>query len=202
MTSHTRQNEIALAKKSILKRGFKAQAERLAKEYREQLNIHPCGPLCAFKLANHLKVPIYDVKEIVTQTNDLKIFSGGNGGDCEWSALTMTTEIGNTIIIHNAFHSPARQQSNVMHEIAHILCKNELIEPETDFTIPMGMRFFDEVQEEEAKCLGATLQLASPCLLWAKKRNMTNEEIAAYFNASLEMVNYRINITGIARIIS
>ena len=180
--------------------GFKAKAERLAKEYRALLNIHPCAPMCAFKLANHLQVPIYDVKEIVTEPNGLEIFSGRSGTECEWSALTMTTEKGNTIIIHNSFHSSARQQSNVMHEIAHILCKHELTEPETDFTIPMGMRFFDELQEEEAKCLGATLQLASPCLLWAKKRKMNNEEIATYYNASLEMVNYRMNTTGIARV--
>lgn len=28
---------------------------------------------------------------------------------------------------------------------------------------------------------------------------MTNEEIAAHFNASVEMVKYRMNMTGIAR---
>jgi Zn-dependent peptidase ImmA (M78 family) len=61
------------------------------------------------------------------------------------------------------------------------------------------MRDFDKLQEEEeeAICLGATLQLSKPCLLWVRKRNMTNEEIASHFNASVEMVNFRMSMTGL-----
>ena len=61
------------------------------------------------------------------------------------------------------------------------------------------LREFDEVQEEEAKCLGAALQLAKPCLFWANKRSMSYEDIANYFNASKDMVTYRMNMTGIAK---
>lgn len=185
--------------KSILKRGFKAEAERLAKQYRQELNIHPCHPLCAFKLASHLKTPIYDAKEFVGESDDIKLLAGSNGKSCEWSALTMITKSGNRIIIHNPFNSVARQQSDLMHELAHIICKHERNQKEYDFEIPFGMREFNEEQEEEAKCLGSILQLSTPCLLWAKKRKMTIWEIAEYFNASNEMVTYRMNITGIAR---
>jgi Zn-dependent peptidase ImmA (M78 family) len=188
-----------LATKSILKRGFKAKAERLAKEYREKLLIHPCALLCAFKLAEHLRIPIYSATELVTLTNEVNILAGSNGTDCEWSALTMETKAGNQIIIHNPFHSTGRQQSDLMHELSHIICKHKRSQTEYDFEIPFGMRHFDEEQEEEAKCLGATLQLARPGLLWSKKRNMTSEEIAAHFNASIEMVNYRLNTSGVAR---
>ena|ERR1035437_1540602 len=111
----------------------------------------------------------------------------------------MITKVGNRIIIHNPYHSVARQQSDMMHEIAHIICKHERIEKEYDFEIPFGLREFDKVQEEEAKCLGSTLQLATPCLLWANKKSMTTEAIAEHFNASKNMVTYRMNMTGIAR---
>jgi Zn-dependent peptidase ImmA (M78 family) len=63
------------------------------------------------------------------------------------------------------------------------------------------MRNYDAEQEEEAKCLGSTLQLAKPGLLWARKRNMSYEDISDYFNASVNMVKYRMNITGIAKVI-
>jgi len=188
-----------LEKKDILKRGFKAEAERKAKSYREVLSIHPCAPLCAFKLAEHLTIPVYSATEFLNNAQDINLLNGANGREPEWSALTMITKAGNRIIIHNSFNSLTRQQSDLMHELAHIICGHKRVDSEYDFEIPFGMREFDELQEEEAKCLGSTLQLPTPCLLWAKKRNMTPENIALHFNASIDMVNYRMNITGISR---
>ncbi len=187
-----------LATKIILKRGFKANAERLAKEYREKLNIHPCAALCAFKLAEYLQIPVYKITEFTTNQLHIELLSGKNGD--EWSALTMITEVGTTIIIHNPFNSEARQQSDIMHELSHIICEHKHEKIVHDRPIPFGMRNdYNQIYEEEAKCLGSTLQLASPCLLWALKKGMNHEEIANYFNASLDMVKFRINTTGIAK---
>lgn len=188
-----------MATKITLRRGFKANADRLAKEYREKLNIHPCAPLCAFKLAEHLHIAIYKATDFLKSEEHVKIVSGANGEECEWSALTMVTEVGNRIIIHNHFHSEARQQSDIMHELAHIICEHKHSDPIYDIPLPIGMRNYDPEQEEEAKCLGSTLQLAKPCLLWARNKNMSHQEIAIYFNASLQMVNYRMKITGIGK---
>lgn len=199
MIWHTIPNDKTLATKSVLKRGFKANAEKLAKQYRGNLNIHPCAPLCAFKLAEHLQVPVFSATEFLKLSDEINLLSGTNGSDCGWSALTMLIKAGNRIIIHNPFHSVARQQSDMMHEVAHIICEHEHGQKDYDFDIPFGMREFNELQEEEAKCLGSTLQLATPCLLWANKRSMTTEAIAAHFNASTDMVTYRMNMTGIAK---
>ncbi len=111
----------------------------------------------------------------------------------------MPTKITERIIIYNPFHSTARQQSDMMHELAHIICKHERKADEYDSELPVGLREYDKEKEEEAKCLGSTLQLSTPCLLWANKRSMSVEEIAEYFNASKDMVIYRRNMTGIAR---
>ena len=186
-----------MASTSILRRGFKAKAEKIATEHREILGIHACAPLCAFKLAKYLNVEVFDATEFLKEEIELLKLEGK---DCEgygWSALTMITKKGNRIIIHNNFHNPARQQSNIMHEIAHILCGHEVKELPKDLIIPFGMRDFDKIQEEEAIYLGATLLLSKPCLLWARKRNMRNEDIAIHFNASIEMVNFRMGITGL-----
>lgn len=183
-----------MAKKELLRRGFKAEAERIAIKYREELGIHACAPLCAFDLAKYLKISIHPITDFNIGEELPETITGNNP---EWSALTFATERGNQIIIHNSFHSIARQQSNIMHEIAHILCKHKRSQEKYDFDIPWGMHEYDETQEEEAKCLGATLQLAKPGLLWARNRRMTIEEIATYFNASTEMVQYRRNMIGI-----
>jgi len=196
---HIKQNENPLASKSNLKRGFKTKAEKIAKKYREELNIHPCAPLDAFKLASHLSVPIYNFGDFEEDKSKLNRVLNSENGRSHLSALTMTTAAGNRIIIHNTFHSAPRQQSNIMHELAHIICEHKLANKDYGFDIPIGMREFNAEQEDEAICLGATLQLATPCLLWAKKRGMDKEQIASYFNASTEMVIYRLNLTGIAR---
>lgn len=188
-----------MAKKDILKRGFKANAERLAKKYREKLSIHPCGPLPALKLAEYLKIYVYKATDILTSEDDINLLLGKNGEECGWSALTMVTKANSKIIIYNPFHSDLRQQSDIMHEISHVICKHEHQEKVYDFEIPFGMRHFDEVQEEEAKCLASTFQLATPCLLWAAKKKMTFEEISKYFTASIDMIQYRMNMTGIMK---
>ncbi len=188
-----------MATKSTLRRGFKSNAERLAIEYREKLSLHACDALCAFKLAKYLEVPVYSATDFLTSQDDIDRLSGLGDKDCGWSALTMPTLAGNRIIIHNPYHTSARQQSNVMHELAHIICKHERGEQNIEIPIPLGMRHFDEEQEEEAKCLGAVLQITRPGLLWARNRNMTTAEIASYFNASHEMVTYRMNTSGVIK---
>lgn len=185
--------------RSTLAYGFKAKAERSASDFRKSLQLHVCAPLCAFKLSEYLDIPIYKATEFLTQPEEIARLSGTNENDCGWSALTMQANSGKKIIIHNTFHSPARQQSDIMHELAHIICEHQHPVANYDFEIPLGMRYFDETQEEEASYLGAALQISRPALLWAKKRNMDTTEIAKYFNASEEMVTYRLNTTGVAK---
>lgn len=178
----------------LLKRGFKAKADKLSTSYREQLNLKAWEPICAFKLAEYLKIPFYKATDFVSSSYEIETLKKN-----EWSALTMVTKIGNQIIIFNPYHSEQRQQSDIMHELAHIICEHKRDTEKYNFVIPFGMHEFDEIQEEEAKCLGATLQLSKACLFWSNKRNMTYEEIAKKFNSSTEMVRYRMNITGIAK---
>jgi Zn-dependent peptidase ImmA (M78 family) len=180
--------------RDLLKRGFKAKAEKLAQEYRDKMSLHVCSPLCAFKLAEHLQISVYSAIEFLSSSDEIERLSNENFG---WSALTMVTRANNRIIIHNPYHSKARQQSDIMHEIAHVICEHKHILPQYDFEIPLGMRTFDEVQEEEAICLGSTLQITRPGLLWALKRNYTIEQIADHFNSSVEMATYRTQISGV-----
>lgn len=186
-----------MATQTTLIRGFKAKAERIATECREKLAIHPCAPLCAFKLSEFLGIHVYNATEFINDPLELRKLEGIDGEEYGWSALTMVTKAGNRIIIHNNYHTPARQQSNIMHEIGHILCGHEVKPPPQEMILPLGMRDFNKSQEDEAIYLGATLQLSRPCLQWAKKRNMTTAQIAEHFNASTEMVNFRMGSAGI-----
>lgn len=87
-----------------LVRGFKANAERLAKEYRNVLGKNVQDPLCAFELANHLNISIYTPAEIFSAASSEHQFSGANNEIFGWSALTMITGNNNKIICISVFH--------------------------------------------------------------------------------------------------
>lgn len=178
-------------KKNYLPRGFTGRAERLAEDFRSQLNIHPCDHLCAFELAKYLGVCVCEATEYGIEPELLERLTG-------WSGLFLVNQYGEKIIIHNTYHPPGRQQSTVMHELAHLVCQHplpaEVLIPELPF-----LRRYEPQHEQEAEYLGATLQMTRKGLVWACRRKMTTEQIAHYFKASHEMVDYRLRISGVAR---
>lgn len=184
-----------------LVRGFKAKAEKIAKEYRNVLGKNVRDPLCAFELADHLNIMIYTPAEIFSSISSEEYSFCGNNEILGWSALTMVTGNNNKIIIHNNFHPFTRQQSNIMHELAHIICDHTFADNRL-LNIPIGMRDYNPLFEEEANCLGSTIQLPREALIWAKNENLTNLEISKIFNASLEMINYRLRMSGVLRQLS
>lgn len=184
--------------KSVLPRGFKADAERMAEMYRAELGISKFDPLDAFKLAEHLDVPIFSVDEAFSDNLDhprYQFMSDIN----RFSAMWMPNEDGEKIIIHNTNHSKYRQQSNLMHELAHIIRNHEIPEESARLCAQLNLIYYNPLHEQEAKHLGGCLQITTPGLRWAFKR-YTVEQISEYYCASTEMVNYRLGITGTKRI--
>jgi Zn-dependent peptidase ImmA (M78 family) len=181
-------------KNSLLPHGFKANAERQAVEFRKKLDLTAKDPLCGFDLAKHLEIPTYSPFEIGLSTSDAsKLMRNGSG----WSGLTMKNCDDDFLIIYNSRHSSTRQQSTIMHELAHIICKHELPQPTIIAGIPLPFRTYDPQIEAEAEWLGANLQITREGLLHSLKKGKNIEEIAEHFNASPSMVTYRINITGV-----
>ena len=184
---------------SLLPRGFKAKAERTAIALRKELELLPVDSLCGFKLAEHLKISVYTPTEFFSSETNIDDLVGTDKG---WSALTMKTGKDNTILVHNHLHAPTRQQSNLMHELAHIICEHKHPVTYANITLPFFMRVFDKQQEEEANYLGSTLQITRDALVWALKKRMEIPEIAEYFMASQDMVKLRINTTGVKQQLS
>jgi Zn-dependent peptidase ImmA (M78 family) len=177
------------------KRGFKAESERKAELFRSVLSIEAHEPLPAALLAEHLGLKIFTAKEIFGQNcTSLRILSNSN----EWSALTLPCKSGENIIIHNEYHSRLRQESNLMHELAHNICGHESPSHSRIDGLGLLMRIYKEEQEKEAEWLGGCLQLPRKALSWAiLKRKMNENDISDYYTASIEMVRFRINTTGV-----
>lgn len=182
--------------KSLLKRGFKAEAERIAEKYRVELGIHKFEPLDAFNLADYLEIPVFTVDKAFEGDESNPMVPVLNDTD-RFSAVWMPNEDGDKIIIHNDNHSKKRQQSNVMHELAHIIQKHEIPDEYAKLCHLFNLHYYNKEHEQEAKYLGACLQITRPCLLWALNKNYSEEQISEYYNASLDMVKFRLNTSGV-----
>ncbi len=181
-----------------LKHGFKANAERKSLELRTTLNRTDIDCLDAFELSNHLGVSVFCPSFFLGKG---ALFNKLCSTSSKWSALTMENESGEKLIIHNTIHAEVRQQSNIMHELAHILCEHKLpvMEIEFDFLQNFNLRIFNEDHEKEAEILGSTLQIPRSGLLKLLQLNKSKEEIANNYKASLSLVQFRINNTGVGK---
>lgn len=181
--------------KSLLQRGFKTKAEELAVKYRENLGLSKFKPLDAFKLAEHLDVSIFTVDEIF-EGNELHPSHAKMNDKEMFDAMWMQNAYGDKIILYNPNHSKCRQQSSLMHEMAHLILKHEIPEEISKVCMMYNLHYYNKVQEQEAKFLGACLQLTKASLMWALKENWTHEKISEYYSASIDMVRFRLYSSG------
>jgi Zn-dependent peptidase ImmA (M78 family) len=183
-------------KNNLLPYGFKAEAERKAIKFRSQLSLKAHDPLSAFDLAAHIGIPLVTPVEAgLSKSQAAKLMRNGSG----WWGLTMKNFEGRYFVIYNTYQPPARLQSTIMHELAHIICEHELPAPELVEDCPFPLRKYDPAIEAEANCLGSSLQITRVGLLRALKSGMTIAEISDHFLASESMVQLRINMTGVMK---
>lgn len=134
----------------------------------------------------------YDILELSNQDLD-----NLNKSNC-WSGAAFECE-GQPVILYNRNHSDARNESTIMHELSHIILEHK---PTTNAQVDhlrLTLRSYDEIHENEANWLGGCLQLPIDGLVWALLKNMNHEEIALHYQASLDMVRFRVNVSGATR---
>jgi hypothetical protein len=183
-----------LQKGAKLRHGFKAEAERRSLEFRRQLNLPAYAPLPGRVLAEHMGIVIISPEEVPgLSPEDLRLLTE----DCHWWSAGLLKCQEGALILLNTIHTPARQESDIMHEIAHEDCGHEAVGFYQQPGCPFPLRSFDACHEGEAEYLGACLQIPRDGLLWALRRGMTSSEIADHFGASEQMVRFRRNITGV-----
>lgn len=182
--------------KNSFRRGFKTEAEKISTAYRKELGLKDYEPLCAFKLAEHLKLTIWTPDQVPgLSSQHLSMLKEPPGSD-QWSAITLGSDNTPSTIIYNTSHSEARVQSDIMHELAHVLLEHTMGEIDTSLGLPL--RKYDQTQENEAEWLGGCLQLPKPALVkYFVFKNFSIEQIAQTFKASAAMTKYRIGVSGV-----
>jgi IrrE N-terminal-like domain len=178
-----------------VERGFKSRAEKKAVWARSLCGLPQNARLAARQLAARLRIPILGPREIPGLPPEVLAKLLSDFSSC-WSAATLVLKNG-FLIIYNTAHTLQRQESDLMHEIAHVLCEHKPVLIEPPGKLPWASRTFSSEQEEEAIWLGGCLQIPRIGLLEAVQRGLSNSSIASLFGASEEMVRYRRNTTGV-----
>lgn len=86
-----------------------------------------------------------------------------------------------------------------MHELAHLIVGHKPGRVDVTEDGALLLNTYDKQQEDEANWLSGCLLLPRPALLWLKKRRMPQDSAASHFGVSLQMLTYRIQVTGVER---
>ena len=162
--------------------------EAIATEKRSILGLKAFETLPSRTLAKNLKATIFTPETVPNaEPEQIKLLRNSNN----WSAGIICK---NPLwIVHNSRHAATRQESNLMHEFAHVILKHEMVGYDPHTRLPQRR----QQEEDEAVYLGGCLQIPRRGLLWTVQKKMTLSQIALHFNASKKMVLFRSNVNGI-----
>ena len=179
-----------------MRRGFKAWCETTAEAYRTAIRLKPEDPLNPKDLAAHLGVIVWEPEEVPelaeSSLRQLTIHDGDS-----WSAVTIRLDDARLTIVNSA-HAPTRQRSSLSHELSHLILDHE---PGRIDLSPAGhllLSSFEREQEEEADWLSATLLVPRAGLQTMFRSTQESRALADHFGVSVEMLNWRLRMTGIA----
>jgi hypothetical protein len=177
-----------------LRRGFKADAERIAELVRRDLGLEPLDRIDCFALAEALGIPVVSLGELredgASESSIGRLMSAETG----FSAATVVVGP-RRLIVYNPRHEPSRKASTLAHELAHVILEHEAA-PAIGVG---GCRHWDGRQEAEADWLGGTLLVPrAGALAWMLQSDDVDAG-ARNFGVSVELFRWRINHTGVVR---
>src|SRR5258708_6195076 len=150
-----------------MRRGFKAEAERKAQEVRASMGLRAVDRLDSVALAQHVGAEVRCADEL-TSLAKLKALEELQPG--AFSACTLTLN-SRQVVIYSPLASLARRQSDIAHEVAHLLLGHEVKEVQR-----IGrLSFFtcDPDEEQEANWLAGCLLLPRQLIYAAAKRGLS-----------------------------
>ena len=149
-----------------MKRGFKTEANHIAREVRAELSVSRAAPLDVHRLAQHLDIPLVPLSNLVEEApKAAELFL--NGGEGMFSGVTVFQGQRRTVVFNDA-HSLGRQANDIGHELAHGL----LLHPRAAAMDGRGCRLWDRNLEEEADWLSGALLVTEEAALSIVRRGI------------------------------
>lgn len=177
-----------------LRRGFKAEAERIAAELRRDLRLGESAPIDPRGAAARRGVEVRSADTLIPRSRfeELEALQAG----C-FSACTLRPSPERIVIVFNPLNARTRQKSDIAHELAHLLLNHRLSRLEHLGGTPFLL--CDATQEEEANWLAGSLLLPRALLLDAVRSGKGAATIARECAVSEQLAQWRINVTAVRR---
>ena len=178
----------------VLRRGFKSEAEGIAKRVRGELGIMADQPVAPEALAELLGIEILAGDQLIPKSRFLDLEDIQPDA---FSACTLRPSANRVVVVYNPLSADSRRRSDLAHELAHNLLDHELsrIEKLGD----VAFLSCDPTQEEEAAWLSGCLLLPRALLLVEVRKGTSVSAMARKCGVSERMVQYRLNVTGVLR---
>lgn len=170
------------------RRGFKAEANRIALRVREQMGLSPIDAIDPAAICTQFDIKLIKLSEIDPDSE----FLGADNSP--FSAVTVPRGF-TTAIVHNDSHHPYRQRSNICHELAHCFLGHQCTPPLT----PSGERARDGGIEAEANFLAGTLLIPNEAAIYILRSGLMLQAQGLY-GVSRPMLEYRLRMSGAQRI--
>jgi Zn-dependent peptidase ImmA (M78 family) len=172
------------------RRGFKSEANAIAKEVRAEMGLSLVDPLNPWALAAHLDIPVITLSSMAESApHAVHYFSSVSTG--EFSAVTVFDGT-KRMIVHNDSHARGRQSNDIAHEVSHGL----LLHPPKPALDANGCRNLDDASEKEADWLASVLLIPEAAALNIVRRGLSLDEAAALYGVSQPLVRWRLGATG------
>lgn len=166
------------------RRGFKADANRIALRVREKMGLSPIEPIEPEAICQQYDILLLKLSEADPDSPFLSSKSS------EFSAVTIPCGY-RTAILHNDSHHPYRQRSNICHELAHCFLGHECTPPLT----AKGERARDGGVEAEANYLGGCLLISNEAAVYIVRNGLTLQAQGIY-GVSGGMLTWRLQVSG------
>jgi len=173
-----------------VRRGFKAEAERIAVRERAAVDIGPTDRLDPLALAAHRGILVLRLEQLRAFIPDDVDHLLVTDGAC-FSAATVVRE-GRAMIVFNESHTPTRCANSIAHELAHLILGHE---PTNAFDA-LGNRHFPRELEDEATWLAGCLLVPKDGVQPVLRQNGNDIARAAeHFSVSTQLMQWRVNAT-------
>ncbi|MBI2373860.1 MAG: ImmA/IrrE family metallo-endopeptidase [Deltaproteobacteria bacterium] len=177
------------------RRGFKAECERLALEYRAELKLDVSDRLDPAELAKNLAIPVVSLSELLAHGARPKSVQHFHGRAREELSAATVFQGTARLIVFNQTHSLGRRSNSTAHELAHGILEHE----PSEALAPDGHRRWDPLMEREADWLAGALLVPRDTALLVARAALPIEAAAEQFGVSVQLMNWRLNETGARR---